>query len=133
MDDKYVFPSWCADIEDVRLAWAFSEYYTYLDDYSDGIKISFFNIDTLQVEDHIFSGPVFELYDATQDQIGVPENIPNALVRIPNPISLTNPLEYSADYNFLNDALVRFRKKTFKELLPSRAFRTIELTEVLPV
>jgi hypothetical protein len=133
MDDKYVFPSLCPDIEDVRLAWVMSEYYTYLDDYSDGIKLSFFNIDTLQVEDHIFSGPVFELYDASQDQIGVPENIPNALVRIPNPLSLTNPLSFSADYSFLTDALVRFRKKTFKELLPSRSFRTIELTEVLPV
>jgi len=131
MDDGYVFPSICYDREAINLAWAMDEHYVHLSDFSDGIKLKFFNIDTLQVEDHIFSGPVFELYDASQDQIGVPSNIPNAVVRIANPLSAT--VFDIADYDYLNDALVRFRKKTYKELLPSRTFRTIELTEVLPV
>jgi hypothetical protein len=131
MDDEYVFPGGCYDREAVNLAWAMDEHYVHLSDFSDSIRLKFFNIDILQVEDHIFSGPVFEMYDASLDQIGVPNNIPNAVVRIANPLSAT--VFNIADYDYLTDALVRFRKKTYKELLPSRTFRTIELTEVLPV
>ena len=133
MDDKYVFPGRCADIEDVRVGLNYDEYYGMLDDGSDGIKLSFFNHSTLQYEEHIFSGPVFETYDVSTDQIGAPENFYNALVRINNPLSINNPLNYSADYGFMNDALVRFRKKTFKELLPNRTFRTMQITEMLPI
>jgi hypothetical protein len=133
MDDRYVFGGLCYDQEGVELNVMLNEYYSFLDDDSDGIKISFFNKDTLTIEDHIFSGPVFESYEAVEDEIGVPENFPNALVRIANPLSLNNPLNYAADYGFLNDSLVRFRKKTYQELLPDRSFRTMKLVEMLPV
>jgi hypothetical protein len=133
MDDRYVFDGLCYDQEGVKLNVRMDEYYGCLDDGSDGIKISFFNKDSLIIEDHIFSGPVFESYEAVEDEIGVPENFPNALVRIANPLSLSNPLNYAADYGFLNDSLVRLRKKTYQELLPDRSFRTLKLTEMLPI
>ncbi|GAG54482.1 unnamed protein product, partial [marine sediment metagenome] len=50
-----------------------------------------------------------------------------------NPVSLGNPLDFAGEYGFLNDKVVRFRKKTFKELLPSRTFRTLELMEMMAV
>jgi hypothetical protein len=133
MDDKYVFPGFCADMEDIQTGINYEEYYGMLDDGSDGIKLSFFNHSTLQLEEHIFSGPVFECYDVSTDQIGVPENFYNALIRINNPLSISNPLNYSVNYSFMYDQLVRFRKKTFKELLPNRTFRTMQITEMLPV
>jgi len=131
MDDKYVFAALCPDIEVVNMK--LYENYSFLDDNSDGIKLSFFNKDILTIEEHVFSGPVFESYEAVEDEIGVPDNFPGALVKIPNPMSLSNPLNYSADYGFLNDSLVRFRKKTYQELLPDRSFRSMKLVEMLPV
>jgi hypothetical protein len=133
MDDKYVFPGFCPDMENFQTGFNYEEYYGMLDDGSDGIKLSFFNHSTLQLEEHIFSGPVFECYDVSTDQIGVPENFYNALIRINNPLSISNPLNYSVNYSFMYDQLVRFRKKTFKELLPNRTFRTMQITEMLPV
>lgn len=133
MDDKYVFPGFCADMEDVQATLKYDEFYGMLDDASDGIKIKFLNTNSLQIEEHIFSGPLFEMYDASLDQIGAPDNFPDALIRINNPISINNPLNYSADFSFMNDKLVRFRKKTFKELLSNNTFRTMQLTEMLPV
>lgn len=132
-DDKYIFPGYCYDMESTKLGVTFDEYVSFLDDYSDGIKLTFFNKDTLTVEDHIFSGPVFEYYKKLEDELGSPDNFPNALVRINNPMQSDNPLNYMADYGFLKDKVVRFRKKTFKELLPNRTFRTTELVEMLPV
>lgn len=133
LDNDDVFPGYCFDGEDVSLNVPFDEFFTFLDDQSDGIKLSFFNKDTLAVEEHIFSGPVFEYYNVSEDEIGSPDNFPNALVKINNPTSSDNPLNYMADYGFLNDKVVRFRKKTYKELLPTRTFRTIELIEMMSV
>jgi len=134
LDNGDVYPGYCADGEEIEINMQpFDEHYPGLDDYSDGIKMAFFNKDTLTVEEHIFSGPVFEYYEAEDDEIASLDNFPNALVRIPNPISLDNPLDYMGEYGFLNDKVVRFRKKTFKELLPSRTFRTLELMEMMSV
>jgi hypothetical protein len=132
-DNDDVFPGYCFDGFSITTNVNFDEFYTFLDDDSDGIKFSFFNKDTLNIEEHIFSGPVFEYYSVADDELGSPDNFPNALVRIVNPIHLTNPLSYSGDYSFLNDKVVRFRKKTFKELLPSKTFRTLELMEMMPL
>lgn len=135
MDDGHVLPGYCYDMEymDVEVTDPYKEYYPGLDDFSDGIKMFFFNKDTLTVEEHLFSGPVFEYYNASEDEIASPDNFPNALVKIPNPTSLNNPLDFAGEYGFLNDKLARFRKKTYKELLPSRVFRTIELMEMMAV
>ena len=132
LDYIYVFPSACPDPIVIEAGLVLRENVNFLDDYSDGIKMVFFNKDTQQIEKHIFSGPVFEMYDASLDQIGPPETFPNALVRIEGMCS-GNPLKITEDYGFLNDELVRFRKKTFKELLPDRTFRTLELTEMMSV
>jgi len=132
-DSSDVFPGYCFDGFSTTLNANFDEFYTFLDDDSDGIKVTYFNKDTLNVEEHIFSGPVFEYYSVGDDELGSPDNFPNALVKIVNPIHITNPLSYSGDYSFLNDKVVRFRKKTFKELLPSKTFRTIELMEMMPL
>ncbi len=135
LDNGDVYPGYCADQETIEIDFhqPFEEHYPGIDDYGDGIKMSFFNKDTLTVEEHVFSGPVFEYYEAADDQIASPDNFPNALVRIPNPISLDDPLNFMGEYGFLNDKVARFRKKTFKELLPSRTFRTLELTEMMAV
>ena len=133
LDNEDVFPGYCPDGQAITMGVQFDEFYGMLDDASDGIKVTYLNTNSLQVEEHIFSGPLFEYYDASQDQIGAPCNFPNALIRINNPISINNPLNYSADFSFMNDKLVRFRKKTFKELLANRTFRTMQLTEMLPV
>ena len=132
-DSDDVFPGYCSDGVSLTLSASFDEFFTFLDDASDGIKLVFFNKDTLNVEEHLFSGPVFEYYSIADDELGSPDNFPNALVKINNPIHFTNPLIYSGDYNFLNDKVVRFRKKTFKELLPSKTFRTLELMEMMPL
>lgn len=133
MDNGYVFGSMCPDGPRSDLNVMFREYFTFLSDYSEGIKISYFNKDTVTVEDHMFSGPVFEMWEASEDQIGVPDNFHNALVRIRNPLQAVNPLRSLVDYGFVNDQVARFRKKTFKELLPDRTFRTLKILEMLPV
>lgn len=132
-DNGYVFGGPCPDGPVIDISTQFNEYFTFLDDYSEGIKIAFFNKDTLNVEEHLFSGPVFEFYDMSEDELGHPDNFPNALIRIQNPAYANNPLNYQAEYGFLNDKVVRFRKKTLKELLPTRTFRTMEFIEMLPV
>jgi len=134
LDNEDVLPGYCADGFDIVITdEIYNEYYPGLDDYSDGIKAVFFNKDTLTIEEHVFTGPVFEYYEAQNDELASPENFPNALVRIPNPASLSNPLDFAGEYGFLNDQLVRFRKKTFKELLPSKTFRTLEFMEMMAV
>ena len=133
LDDGYVFGGMCPDGPQFEVTAQFNEYYTFLDDYSDGIKLVYFNKDTLNVEEHVFSGPVFESHYVSEDELGHPDNFPNALIRIQNPAHANNPLNYQAEYGFLNDKVVRFRKKTFKELLPTRTFRTMEVVEMLPV
>ena len=134
LDNGDVYPGYCADMESIAITdEPYSEFYPGLDDFSDGIKMSFFNKDTLTVEEHLFSGPVFEYFEAGKDEIASPDNFPNALVKIPNPTSLGDPLDFAGEYGFLNDKVVRFRKKTYKELLPSRTFRTLELTEMMAV
>lgn len=130
-DNGYLMPGYCYDGYKTEISMTLNEYMSALDDYSDNIKITFLNTDTLQLEEHIFSGPIFEIYDISQDQIGSPEGFPNPLVRLRN--SNDNPLNFIGDYHFINDKVVRFRKKTFKELLPDKTFRTLELTEMLPV
>jgi hypothetical protein len=132
-DNGYVFDGGCYDIESVEINWRMNEYLNFMDDYSSGIKLSFFNNSSQQIEDRIFSGPIFEYYDVTEDQIGSPQNFPNALVRVPKFMDPSNPLNNQVDYAFMNDAVVRFRKKTFKELLPDRTFRTTKLTEMMPI
>jgi len=132
LDDGYVFGSTCKDGPNVDLAIRFNEYYSGLDDYSEGIKISFFNTSTAAVEQHVFSGPLFELWNTSEDQIGTPGSFPSSLVRLRGPAA-GNPLRASTDYRFMEDKLVRYRKKMFKELLPDRTFRTIRITEMLPV
>lgn len=133
MDNGYVFAGPCFDQDGITVEQRLNEYYSFLDDDSDSVKLSFFNRDTLIIEEHIFSGPVFEIYTAVDDEIGAPGSFPNALIKIQNPLSLSNPLNYSADYGFMNDSLVRFRKKKYQELLPDRTFRTMELVEMLPI
>jgi len=133
MDDKYVFDGGCPDIEHVSSDARFDEYINFMDDFSSGIKVAFLNTDTNQIEEHVFSGPLFEYYEAGEDQIGSPENFPNALVRIKGPINSGNILNDVVDYGFTGDRAVRFRKKTFQELLPNRTFRTIKLVEMLPI
>lgn len=128
-----VLPATCSDGPEITLSQRMDEYYTGLDDYSDNIMIPYFNKDTRQIEEHMFSGPLFEYYDIREDEIGSPENFPNALVRMKKPTSNTNPLTYMADYDFLTDKVVRFRKKNFKELLPDRSYRTTTLIEVMAV
>ena len=132
MDDGYVLTGPCNDIEAIQIGAILNEYLPGLDDDSDGITLSFFNTDTLEIEKHKFSGPVFETYDAFEDEIGVPENFYNSLVRIQR-FKGQNPLNYSATYSFINDKLVRFRKKTFRELMPDRTFKTSKIVEMLPV
>jgi hypothetical protein len=132
MDDGYVLTGPCNDVEAVQIGATLNEYLPGLDDDSDGITLSFFNTNTLEIEKHKFSGPVFETYDALEDEIGVPENFYNSLVRIKK-FNGQSPLNYSATYSFINDKLVRFRKKTFRELMPDRTFKTSKIVEMLPI
>lgn len=128
-DNGYIFPAACYDREKINITSRFSEYAMSLDDYSTGIKVTYYNTSTYQVEEHVFSGPVFEYYDSSDDEIGAPSNFPNALVRI---TKVSNPL-VPADYGFVDDALVRFRRKNFRELLPDRTYREMQLLEMMPV
>ena len=133
MDDDDVFPYYCYDQESIHLDIHMNEYYGFLSDYSEGIRVQYFNALTYQIEDHVFSGPVFEFHTETDDEIGSPENFPNALVRLRDAAHPSNPMAGAYDFDFINDTLVRFKKKTFKELLPDRSFRTIHVTEMAPV
>ena len=133
MDDDDVFPYICYDQESIHLDLQMNEYYGFLSDYSEGIRVQYFNALTYQIEDHVFSGPVFEFHTEADDEIGSPENFPNALVRLRDAVHPSNPMAGAYDFDFINDTLVRFKKKTFKELLPDRSFRTIYVTEMAPV
>jgi len=128
-DDKYVLDGGCPDIENLDMGVMFAEYYGFIDDYSEGIKKVYFNTGTCQVEEHVFSGPVFEYYDAAEDELGSPSNFPDAMVQVRD--FSGPPLKRVVDYDFMDDLVVRFRKKTFKELLPDRTFRTTKLIEMM--
>jgi hypothetical protein len=132
-DWEDVFPSICYDGFETRVNLKFDEYVNFLSDYGSGIKFTYFNKDTFQIEQHVFSGPVFESYNAHEDQISSPESFPNALVRIRNPVGSIDPLNLLPNYEYLNESAVRIRKKTIRELLPDRSFRISNITEVLPV
>jgi len=132
-DDDDVFPYFCYDGYQQTVELKHTEYINFLDDNSKGIKITYFNKDTLQLEEHIYSGPVFETYSAFEDEISAMESFPNALVRIANPLGQTDPLQILTNYDFLNDEAIRIRKKTVRELLPDRTFRTTKIYEALPV
>lgn len=130
LDDDYVMPGACPDPTPSELGAYFEEYYGFLSDYSEGIRIQYFNKDTYQIENHVFSGPVFEMYTPGEDEFTSPDSFPGALVRIKNPIHSGNPYKFKTDYMFLEDPVVRVRKKVFKELLPDRTFRTIQVMEM---
>jgi len=133
LDNEYVFGSACPDPVRMDLDARYNEYINRMDDYSDGIKLIYFNKDTFQIEEHVFSGPVFETYESSEDQISSPESFPNALVRLQASAHAGNPLRHLSSYSFMNDVAVKFRKKTFKELLPDRTFRTTKIMEMMPV
>lgn len=132
-DDDYVLASACPDPIVSDSDMHLSEYYGFLDDYSEGITVQYFNKDTYQVERHVFSGPLFEIHEPSEDEFGSPESFHGALVKIKNPIHSGNPLKFRSTYTFLDDPFVRFKKKTFKELLPDRTFRTIKIMEMAPL
>jgi len=132
LDDGYEFPGFCPDTgltEEVGLV--FHEYVNFLDDNGTGIKLKFINKDTYQVEDHVFCGPLFEIYVAAEDQIACPDSFPGALIKIPDRASRGDPLSCPDELDFMSDHLVRFRTKTYRELMPDRSFRTTKLTEML--
>jgi len=132
LDNGYVFAGYCSDTgltEEVGLV--FHEYVNFLDDNGIGIKYKFLNKDTYQVEEHVFSGPLFETYDASEDQIACPDSFPGALVRMPDKATRGSPLYCSENLDFMSDPLVRFRTKTYRELMPDRSFRVSQLTEML--
>ena len=84
------------------------------------------------LEERMFSGPVFEMCDYNDDEISPPECFPGALVPVPYGVRI-DPMVRPLNFDFMSDELVRFRKKTVKELLPDRSFRTLELTEMVPI
>ena len=147
LDDDYLFPDTglkmgsdgtyrlgCFDGYGQTAMLAFNEYVNFMSDCGKGIKFKYLNKDTLQIEEHVFTGPVFESYNPEEDEISSPESFPGALIRIPGPLGQSNPLRTtSLGYDFLNDEAVRIRKKTIQELLPDRTFRTIKINEALPV
>ena len=132
-DYNQVMPAGCYDGFAVTVGLRFTEYINFLSDYGSGIKFTYLNKDTYQVEEHVFTGPVFETFDPHEDEITTPDSFPNALIRIRNPINPTNPLNTLTNYNFINDSSIRIRKKTIRELLPDRTFRTFKISEALPV
>jgi len=132
-DNDDVYPYFCYDGYQQTVGFNFKEYANFLSDYSKGIKFKYFNKDTLQLEEHIFSGPVFETYSVFEDEISAMESFPNALVKIANPLAQTDPISILSNYDFLNDEAVRIRKKTIQELLPDRTFRTMKIYEAMPV
>jgi hypothetical protein len=132
-DSDEVFPGQCYDGYKQTLEIKDPEYVNFLSDYGKGIKHVYLNKGTYQLEEHIFSGPVFETYSAFEDEISSMESFPDALVRVVDPLSQKDPLQILPNYDFLNDPAIRIRKKTVRELLPNRTFRTMELLEALPV
>jgi hypothetical protein len=132
-DSEYVFAGYCYDGYKQEVAIKESEYVNYLSDYGKGIKYVYLNKDTYQLEEHVFSGPVFEMYNPYEDEISAMESFPNALVRLQSSLSQSDPLKTLPNYDFLNDEAVRIRKKTLKELLPDRTFRSMQILEALPV
>jgi hypothetical protein len=132
-DRDHVFPARCYDgyADEIDIQW--NEYINFLSDYSTGIKFTYFNKTTFQIEEHVFTGPVFESYDASEDEISSSESFPEALVKIRNPLNPVNPLNLLTNYAFIDEPAIRIRKKTLRELLPNRTFRTLKITEALPV
>ena len=133
LDYNQVLPGGCFDGYDARVHMRVNEYINFLSDDGQGIKFKYFNKDTQQIEEHVFNGPVFETYEAQEDEISAFESFPGALVRIRSPIDLRNPLNGLTDYRFLEEPAVRIRKKTIRELMPDRTFRTFKIVEALPV
>jgi hypothetical protein len=131
--DRDIFAYFCYDGYQNDVSLKFNEYVNFLNDFGKGIKFVYLNKDTFQLEEHIFSGPVFETYDASEDEISAIESFPNALIRVTDPLSQKDPLRILPNYDFLNDDAIRIRKKTIKELLPDRTFRTMNIYEALPV
>jgi hypothetical protein len=132
-DDVFDFGGICPDPVLIDTTSLFPENVNFLDDYSSGIKKRYFNKTTWEIENRIFSGPVFELCDGMDDEFSPPESFPGALVPIPDGAFLENPMNRPESFDFVADELVRFRKKTFKELLPDRSFKTTELIEMVPI
>lgn len=133
LDNGYVFGGPCFDGGMKPVAeWKLEEYLAGLSDYSEGIKLNYFSPRTSSIETNVFSGPVFESYEAVEDEIGVPSQFPDAILRIKGPVG-GNPLRAASDYGVLSDKLVRFRKTTYHELLPDHTFRKLKLTEIVPV
>lgn len=133
LDSVYVFGNICPDPIQMTATLSYKEYINYLNDYSEGIKYAYYNKDTHQIEEYVFTGPVFEYYQGSDDEISSPDAFPGALVKLQSPFYSGNPLTRNVDYSFINDGEVRIRKKTIKELLPDRTFRTLNITEMLPV
>lgn len=133
IDSNYVFAGNCYDGFRQEIELNEPEYVNFLSDYGKGIKHIYLNKDTYQLEEHVFSGPVFETYNALEDEISSQESFPNALVRIKSPLTMPDPLKTLSNYNFLNSDAIRIRKKTLRELLPDRTYRTQQIIEALPV
>lgn len=131
-DRDYVFPAYCFDGYETKIQINYREYVNFVSDYSAGIKFKYLNKDTYQIEEHIFTGPVFESFNPNEDEISSPDSFPNALVKINNFASPGDPRLISG-YDFLNADAIRIRKKTVRELLPDRTYRTTKITEALPV
>lgn len=133
-DSIDVFAGQCYDGFESTLVWdPQPEYANFLSDYGKGIKQVYLNKDTHQLEEHVFSGPVFETYCAVEDEISSMDSFPDALIRVMGPLSQKDPLQILPNYDFLNNDAIRIRKKTLRELLPNRTFRTMEILEALPV
>jgi hypothetical protein len=132
-DSDYVFAGYCYDGFEMGVTIDEPEYVNFLSDYGKGIKFVYLNKDTYQIEEHVFSGPVFETYNAFEDEISSTESFPDALVRIMSPLSQVDPLKTLPNYDFLNDPAIRIRKKTLRELLPDRTYRSLQIVEALPV
>jgi hypothetical protein len=133
-DSIDVFAGRCYDGFDSTVVWSPQpEYTNFLSDYGKGIKQVYLNKGTHQLEEHVFSGPVFETYCVVEDEISAMDSFPDALVRVVDPLNQKNPIQILSNYDFLNDDAIRIRKKTLRELLPNRTFRTMEILEALPV
>jgi len=132
-DSDYVFPGYCYDGFLMKTQIIEPEYVNFLSDQGKGIKFMYLNKDTYQVEEHVFSGPVFESYVPSEDEISAIESFPNARIRITDPLRQTNPLKTLPNYAFFNGDAIRIRKKIIRELMPDRTFRTMEIEEALPV